>query len=189
MRDSRTVRALLSLGMVVGLGATGTYAYWTDTVNMAGTTITAGTIDLAVTDNYSNATSFTKMNVSTMVPGDSTAGVLKVQNSGTAPLRYYVNATPSNADNKGLGAALDVKVSGDAVVSGSGKTVTCPGSRLSGTALKFTNDFVGTSAAGRLLNPGATEYLCIQATLATTADTALQGATTNITFTFTGTSF
>ena len=189
MLDSRAVRALLSLGMVVGLGATGTYAYWTDTVNMGGTTITAGTIKLQVTDRYSNATSFTKMNVSTMVPGDSTAGVIKVENTGTAPLKYHVNATPSNEDGKNLGAALDVRVTGDAVVSGTGKSVTCQGSTLSGTGNKFTTSLVGTSTAGRQVNPGNFEYLCIQATLPTTADTALQGATTNIVFTINGTSF
>ena len=189
MLDSRAVRALLSLGMVVGLGATGTYAYWTDVKTVSGTTITAGTIKLQVTDNYSNATAFTKMNVSTMVPGESTAGVLKVQNIGTAPLRYHVNATPSNNDGKGLGAALDVRVTGDAVVSTSGRNVTCPGSRLANTGLKFTTDLVATSTAGRQLTANQTEYLCIQATLPLGADTALQGATTDVVFTLTGTSY
>jgi hypothetical protein len=41
----------------------------------------------------------------------------------------------------------------------------------------------------RLLAAGASETLCIQATLPTNASTTLQGATTNVTFTFNGTSF
>lgn len=188
MRDSRTVRLLLSLGMVVGLGASGTYAYWTDTVTVTGTTITAGTIDLKVNDS-DTVTTFTTMNVSTMVPGDSTAGVVTVKNAGTAPLKYYVDASPSNADNKGLGAALVVKVTGDSATSGSGKAVTCAGLALSGSGTGFTTSMLGSAASPRLLAAGATESICIQATLPTTAASTLQGATTNVTFTFNGTSF
>ena len=188
MRDSRTLRLLLSLGMVVGLGASGTYAYWTDTVEVTGTTISTGTIDLQVNDQ-NTVTNFTTMNVSTMVPGDSTAGVVVVKNNGTAPLKYWVDASPSNADGKGLGAALVAKVTNDTAVSGSGKAITCAGTAISPSGTAFTTDLVATSASPRLLAPGASESVCIQATLPSNAASSLQGATTNITFTFTGTSF
>lgn len=186
--DSRVVRALLSLGMVVGLGATGTYAYWTDQVPVSGTTITAGTIDLKV-NNQNAVTDFTSMNVNTMVPGDSTAGVVTVTNSGTAPLKYWVDASASNADGKGLGAALTVRITGDSAVSGSGRAVTCAGAALSGSGTTFTTNLLGTPTTGRLLAAGQTESICIQATLPTNAASSLQAATTNVGFTFTGTSF
>lgn len=188
MLDSRAVRALLSLGVVLSLGATGTYAYWTDSVTVTGTTISSGTIDLKV-NNQDTVTNFTTMNVSTMVPGDSVAGVLTVNNAGTAPLRYHVNASPSNADGKGLGAALVVKVTGDSAVSGSGKTVTCNGTALVGSGVGFTANMLGSAASPRQLAAGASETICIQATLPTSASTTLQGALTNVTFTFSGTSF
>lgn len=188
MRDSRALRSLLSLGMVVGLGATGTYAYWTDTVSVTGTTISTGTIDLKV-NNADTVTDFTTMNVTTMVPGDSTAGVVTVKNSGTAPLKYYVDSSPSNADGKGLGAALTVKVTGDSATSGSGRAVTCAGAALTPSATGFTASLLGSAASPRLLAPGASETVCIQATLPTNAASSLQAATTNITFTFNGTSF
>jgi predicted ribosomally synthesized peptide with SipW-like signal peptide len=188
MLDSRALRALLSLGVVVGVGATGTYAYWTDSVQVTGTTISTGTIDLKVNNN-DEVTDFATMNVSTMVPGDSTAGVVTVRNSGTAPLHYFVDASPSNADGKGLGAALAVKVTGDAATSGPGRAVTCAGSALAGSGTEFAAALLGSAASPRLLAAGASETVCIQATLPTNAPASLQAATTDITFLFSGTSF
>jgi predicted ribosomally synthesized peptide with SipW-like signal peptide len=185
--DSRSLRILLSLGMVVGLGATGTFAAWTDSVAVTGTTIQTGTIDLKV-NNLDTVTTFTSMNISTMVPGNTTAGVVTVKNGGTAPLKYYVDASASNADGKGLGAALVAKVTGDAATTGSSPTVTCGGSALSGTSTAFGSNLVSSSTP-RQLAAGASETLCFQATLPSSAASSLQNATTNITFTFSGTSF
>ena len=47
LRSAR-VRAALSLGVVATVGATGTFAYWTDSVTIAGATFTAASIDLQV---------------------------------------------------------------------------------------------------------------------------------------------
>lgn len=187
MPDSRAVRALLSLGMVVSLGATGTYAYWTDSVQVTGTTITAGTIDLDV-DNQDSVNNFTQMNITNMVPGNSVAGVLTVNNNGTAPLRYYVNASYSNVAN-GLGAALVVKVTGDTATGGSGAAKTCPGAPLADSSSGFTPNMLGSAALPRQLTAGGSEKICIQATLPTNASTSLQGASTSVTFSFSGSSF
>src|SRR5688500_13321596 len=113
MLNSRAARALLSLGMVVGLGATGPYAHWPDEVARAGTTISTGTIRLAV--NGSRPTlSTSSLSISNMVPGNTTAAVFTVSNVGTAPLKYYLNAT---ATNPSLNSALVVKVTGAATVT------------------------------------------------------------------------
>ena len=80
---SARVRAALSLGVVLGLGVTGTYAYWTDGVTIAGTSLTAGSIDLKV-NGSDTVTGYTSLNISAMVPGNSTAAVLTVSNSGAA---------------------------------------------------------------------------------------------------------
>ncbi|MDX6325890.1 MAG: hypothetical protein QOK15_2244 [Nocardioidaceae bacterium] len=186
--DSRSLRLLLSLGMVVGVGATGTFAAWTDSVTVSGTSISTGTIDLKVNGGDSVA-GYAAMNISNMVPGNTTAGVLTVSNSGTAPLKYYVDALASNGDGKGLGAALTAKVTGDATVTGSAPSATCAGAALSPSGGSFGSNLLGSTASPRLLAAGASEKLCIQATLPSSATSALQGATTNITFTFTGTSF
>lgn len=181
------VRGLLSLGLVAALGASGTLAYWTDSVTVSGTTISTGTIDLKV--NGSNTvTGFTTMNLASMVPGNTTAAVLTISNTGTAPLRYSLDASASNADGKGLGAALTVKVTGDAATTGSAPSVTCAGTALAGTGTAFAADLV-PAASPRQLAAGASETLCLQATLPSGASSSLQGATTDVTLTATGSSF
>ena len=195
MLDSRALRALLSLGMVVGLGATGTYAYWTDQAVITGTTITAGTIDLQASTNGTtfadNPSDFTTMTVSSMVPGDTTAAVLTIKNNGTAPLNYSATSVGLNGDTKSLATALTVKITLDTTTSGGGRAVTCGGTAIagSGTTIGLTATNLLSSATPRTLAAGATEKLCIQVGLPINANTSLQGATTNLTFTFNGTSF
>jgi predicted ribosomally synthesized peptide with SipW-like signal peptide len=174
--------------MVVGVGATGTFAAWTDSVTVSGTSIRTGTIDLQV--NGSNSvTGYSTMNISNMVPGNSTAAVLTVTNAGTAPLKYYLDASGTNPDSKGLAGALVAKVTGDSATAGSLPAKTCGGSALGGSGVAFTNSLLGNVASPRLLGAGASDTLCIQATLPISAGSNLQGASTSITFTFQGTSF
>ncbi|WP_372727499.1 TasA family protein [Nocardioides sp.] len=180
---SPRLRALLGLGLVAVLGTTGTYAAWTDNAVVSGTSISSGTIDLRV-DNQDSVPAYTTLNLATMVPGNSTAGQLTIKNNGTAPLKYTATTTAGNADGKGLGAALVVKVS-SGTVQGISPAATCSGSALAGTESTLGGNLVTT---GRLLQPGATETLCIQLTLPLAAATSLQGATTNVTLTFTGSS-
>lgn len=181
LRDTR-VLAGLSLGAVLALGATGTWAYWTDSATVSGTTFSSGSVDIKVNNGDSDP-SFTTMNLSNMVPGNSAAGVITVKNGGLSPLTYSVDAVASNADGKGLGAAMVVKVTGDATRSGTSPTFTCAGTALANTGTTFAANLVQSSTP-RLLAAGAQETLCIQATLPTGASTSLQGASTNVTFTF-----
>ena len=80
---SARTRAALSLGVVLAVGATGTFAYWTDSATIDGTTFTAGTIDLQV--NGANSPTYTTLNLATMIPGNSMAGTLVVRNNGNVP--------------------------------------------------------------------------------------------------------
>jgi alternate signal-mediated exported protein len=177
-------RALLSFGLVLGVGSAGTFAFWTDEVTVSGITITAGSIDLKVND-LDTVTGYTTLNISNMTPGQSVAGVLTIKNAGTSPLKYTAVSAATNSDGKNLRGGLAVKVTGDASVSGSSPNATCSGSALSGTSSSLDGGLVTT---GRQLNPNASEPLCLQITLPSTAPSSLQGATTDITLTFTGTS-
>ena len=47
-RPARAPRS--ASGSSLAVGATGTFAYWTDDVTITGTTFTAGTLDLQVND-------------------------------------------------------------------------------------------------------------------------------------------
>jgi predicted ribosomally synthesized peptide with SipW-like signal peptide len=190
--DRTTVRYLLSAGTVIGVSVTGTLAVWSDSVTVSGTTFTTGTIDLQV-NNLDTVTGYTSLNLPPMVPGNSAAGVLTVKNNGTAPLKYYVDASASNTDTKGLGAALVVKVTNDGSTTGSAPAVTCGGTALASTGTTFAANLV-SSTAPRLLAAGTSETLCIQATLpgnltGSVPGAGLQGASTTVGFTFYGSSF
>jgi predicted ribosomally synthesized peptide with SipW-like signal peptide len=177
-------RVLMSTGLLFGIGSAGTFAHWTDQVSVTGITFTAGTIDLKV-NNQDSVSGYTTLNISNMVPGNSVAGVLVVKNSGTAPLKYTATSSATNGDSKNLRGGLTVKVTGDSSASGSSPSATCNGSTLSGTGSALNGGLVTT---GRLLSANASENLCVQVTLPASASSSLQGATTDVTLTFTGTS-
>ena len=177
-------RVLLSTGLLFGIGSAGTFAHWTDQVTVTGVTFTAGTIDLKV-NNQDTVTGYTTLNISNMVPGNSVAGVLSIKNAGTAPLKYTAVSAATNGDSKNLRGGLTVKVTGDSSVTGSSPSATCAGTALSGTTTALNGGLVTT---GRLLAAATEEKLCVQVTLPSSAAGTLQGATTDVTFTFTGTS-
>jgi alternate signal-mediated exported protein len=183
-RRSVRARAALGLGAVLLVGVNGTYALWSDTVPVSGVTISSGVLDLKV-NALDSVPAYTDLNLSGMVPGNTVAGTLTVRNAGTIPLTYYATAAATNADGKGLGAALVVKVTADAAVTGAAPARTCAGSALAQTGAAFAGNLVGAPATQRALAAGASETLCVQATLPTTAVSSLQGATTNVSLTFT----
>lgn len=183
--SSVPIRAALSLGVLLGGGSLASYAYWSDEVTVAGTTFTAGSLDLVVNGDTDDSVTFTAMNIANMSPGASTAGVLTVANTGTVALKYTVATTASNTDGKNLAGALTLQVTGASTVTGTAPSATCAGTALPGTASALTANLV---TSGRLLAAGATETLCVQAGLPATAAGTLQGAQTNVTFAFAATS-
>ena len=178
------IRAALGLGVVLSACVTGTFAHWSDATAVSGTTFTAATIDLKV--NGSDAvTGYTTLSISTMVPGNSVAGVLTVTNAGTAALKYTVGSTATDADGKNLRGSLVVKVTGDAAVTGTSPCATCAGSALPGSQTTLNGPLLAT---GRQLAAGARETVCVPVTLDANASTTLQGAVSDVVLTFTGTS-
>ncbi len=184
-RRARSVRgrAVLSLGVVASLSATGTLAYWTDEATISGTTLTSGTIDLKV-GGQDSVTGYTDLDLSAMVPGNSTAATITVQNTGTAPLQWTLASSYSDTGGPGLGAALSATVTDAASISGTAPAETCGGTTLS-SATALGGALV---SPGRPLAAGASETVCLQITLDATASSALQGTSTAVTLAFTGTS-
>jgi len=181
---SARVRAALGLGAVLTAGVTGTFAYWSDAVTLSGAKFTAGTIDLKA-NNLDTVTGYTSLNISTMVPGNSVAGVLTIKNGGTAPFKYTAVTTATNVDGKNLRGSLQVKVTGAATVTGTSPTATCSGTALTGSGTALNGSLLST---GRLLAAGASETVCVQVTLDSAAPTSVQGGTTDVVFTFNATS-
>ncbi len=179
------IRLALSLGVLLGVGSVGSYAYWTRSVTVPSSSFTAGNLDLLVNATASDVVTFSALSLGGMAPGNTTAGVLTVKNAGSVTLKYTVATGTTNVDGKGLAAALTGKVTGAGTVTGTAPTATCSGTALSGTASGFTTDLVTT---GRVLAPNTSETLCVQAGLPATAANTLQTAATTITLTFHATS-
>ena len=113
LRSAR-VRAALGLGVVATVGVTGTFAYWTDNATVSGTTFSTGSIDLKV-NGVDNVAGYTSLTLANMVPGNSVAGVLTIRNNGTAPLKYTALTSATAPDPKNLRGALVVRVTDGAV--------------------------------------------------------------------------
>lgn len=179
--SSVPLRAVLSLGLAFGIGSAGTFAYWTDEATVSGITITAGTLDLEINDDADDSVSFTSLNISNMIPGQSVAGVLKIENAGNVGFTYTAATSVSNST---LASALDVKVTNASSVGGSSPNATCSGSQLSGTGSKLDQALVSTA---RTLAASASENLCIQVSMPSNAPSSLQGLSTTVSYTFTAT--
>ncbi len=124
-------RSLMSLGAIgflaVGLGAQGTFAFWTDQAKVETGTFSSGTLDvtlngaLAGPANNGGSISFPGFSLNTMVPGESQAQSFPIANAGTVGLTYTINGTATgalapamlfevhlgNASNSGTAAAAE----------------------------------------------------------------------------------
>lgn len=172
-------RALLSAGLLVGTGAVATSAYFTDRVQVAGTTIAAGTLHIDLEASYrvrpESIANWGDLNLAGLTPGTSKAGLMTVSNNsrGQLPMSFRVQASATNA----LGAALTITVRrGGSISSG-----TCTGGTLIGAAGAALNGF--DQSGGATIGTGGADVLCIQVTLPGSASLP-SSSTSNVTFTF-----
>ncbi|MDQ0673705.1 putative ribosomally synthesized peptide with SipW-like signal peptide [Pseudarthrobacter siccitolerans] len=182
------LRALLSAGMVLGLGAVGTLAAWTDE-SKATATFSAGTLDLKLKElpggTYADSATITSLNMTDMYPGVSKAAMLQVSNSGTVPLSYTLTGSAMAGlvgQGGDLGGALLVGVySGGSASNNSATTGSCTGTRIGTADVPLNTSLIATA---RALAPAGTEDLCLLVSLPLNAATNLQGTSTTATFTF-----
>lgn len=172
-------RALLSAGLLVGTGAVATSAYFTDRVQVAGTTIAAGTLHIDLEANYrvrpETIANWGDLNLTGLTAGTSKAGLMTVSNNsrGQLPMSFRVQAGATNA----LGAALTVTVRRGGSISSN----TCTGGTLIGSAGAALNGF--NQSGGATIGTGGSTVLCIQVTLPVGASLPAS-STSNVTFTF-----
>lgn len=182
-------RALLALGLL-GIGTVGgTFAFWTDSVTIEGTSFTSGTLDLQVDGADSHVS--TTLSMTAMAPGSTSAEVVTVANAGDVPLRYSVAGGLTGGDSASYAGAeaLRLTIVKDGTRSGSGNSATCTG----GTTLLATTPLTSVAGTSLLsargpLDAADAESLCLQVTLAPDAASSLQGKTTNLSVTLSGTS-
>ena len=173
LRSAR-VRAVLGLGVILGFGAVGTSAYWTDQATVPGGSFTAGRLDIKVGDptvDNDPAAFTTAFAMTNMVPGSSKDAPLKITNSGNVAFTFTVtgSATNSGTGTNQMGSALRIWV--------------YPNSTCTGTAIAANVAPNAISLSRPALAVAATTDLCFRATLPTTASTDLQGQTTKVTLT------
>ena len=188
--SSVRVRALLSLGVALGIGSVGTFASWTDDVTVTGATFTAGTLDLQVNNVDSYAT--TTLTMTAMIPGNTSSEVLTVKNNGTVPAKYTLTAglTGTNAADYNTAAANGLLLT--IRLGGTKSGATCTGGTALVTDQALTSTTTTTILSRRpttaLTAGGGNESLCFQVKLADTAPSSLQGKVATAAITATGTS-
>lgn len=172
-------RALLSTGMVLGMGAVATSAYWTEDVAVTGTTVQSGAlhIDLPGFDRVRGENyGWAALDLSSILPGTSRAQVIRVSNHSVGPVpftfRVQAAATPSGAGS--LGAVLQLKVT-DGVVSGTA----CTGTSIGSGNLNGYDQPAGLP----VLASGGFRDLCFEVSRPA-SPTSVTGSPAQITFTF-----
>ncbi|MCJ0901933.1 SipW-dependent-type signal peptide-containing protein [Rhodococcus sp. ARC_M6] len=141
-------RAVLSLGMVLGLGGVGTMAAWSDSATATTGVFSTSSVQMKVNDQRPTAV-YAALAKSSMRLGESTAGQVKVQNTGTINFNWVVaKAFTGPAD-------LVDKLTMSVHKTGANSGGACTGAVISG--------------AGGTLAAGAEETVCIQVKLASDA--------------------
>jgi predicted ribosomally synthesized peptide with SipW-like signal peptide len=181
------LRAILSVGMVLGLGAVGTLAAWTDE-STATATFSAGTLDLKLRTlpdgTLADSASLTTLDMTAIYPGVSKAAMVQVKNSGTIPLSYTLAVTAAaGAGGLGrvLGASLLVGVYSGGTASNSSTAGTCTGTRIGTADVALIWSLISVP---RALASAGTEDICLLVSLPSSAANNLQGTSTTATFTF-----
>ncbi len=187
-RTSVRVRALLSLGVVLGLGSVSTMAYWTDTATMSTGSFTSGSLDLRLQGNlagqggdWTNA----DLAMSKMIPGESVAVTVPVQRAGgSIGFRYGLSATATGALAPYLRWDVAAGTAGAAGTSGSGlRTQHCSGAALS-TANTLSGDAVELVRDRALTGSAMSETLCLRVELPASAGNAAQAKSATASFVF-----
>lgn len=181
---SARARAIMSIGIVLGLGAVGTLAAWSDTSTATSGIFTTGTIDIKVGEPFPGADNVTLATLgnAAIVPGNTVSSSLKINNNGSVPFNYTIAVVASNAT---LGGLLNSSVY---------LATTCTATPAS-TVEKLTPSKLfqqTTPTAGNLtrgpIAVGANDQLCISVTMPSTTAAPAVPATGTVSFTFQATS-
>lgn len=197
-RLSGRVRAVLSLGMLLGIAQVGTLASWSDTATVQTGTFGTGTLDMRVGEVAADQLSgqggtwtHSGLTLTTMAPGESVAQLLTVGNTANTNFTYNGTVATTNGTLSGAnGLQLTiVKDATDVTNSGAHANNDRVGGCVGGTPTSVTNTGVGTApvtinAAPISLTSGVKTTYCVLATLPADAPNAMQGQSTNIVFNF-----
>lgn len=185
-------RALLSIGMVLGLGAVGTSAQWSQTVTAQTGLFSTGTVDLKLNDSSS---SFSFTPAINLRPGGTTSlsGMITLRNDGTANLQYLMDlqvrplttAVTTPDAERGNAAMLAANLTLEVFAGGTSTGTTCTGGTQVVPPRTLTADSVTRPlvTVPRTVDRGASDSLCVRMTLGGAAPRATRMAQVGVTFT------
>lgn len=170
-------RAGLTVGIVLGAGAVGTMAAWSDSATATSGTFSAGEVEVVDLKINGDAPvhQFVAMNRSSVLRGQSAAGSLNVQNTGTADLTWSMSAQATGTQD-----LINVLTVG--LYSGAGNDGSiCTGPQIGSTLAMSSSP---TLATGRNLTSGDSEEVCVQVTVRPDAGIAARFKIVHPTFHF-----
>lgn len=166
--------AALTLG-----GVLTTNALFTDTATLGDNTFTTGVVDISTTPTTS------ALSATGMAPGQEVVAPITVNNAGSLPLRYAVEATATGTlPGLQLTIKTGVTTCTTAGFNATGTAVTTA-APLSATATKAVGDRTqGAQAGDRNLNAGVNETYCVKVALPLSADNTSANKTATVAFNF-----
>lgn len=193
-------RALLSLGVVLVLGAVGTSAFWTDTATVNAGTVTSGTMDLQLQVPRSTtiwevvgtggSVTDTTLAVGNLAPGESQAFNLAARNVGQPTFTYTALVAQAGTWTF-VNNPIQVRFFAGATARASNtsaypRTGTCSGTAL-GTGPVTVTPESSLVIPARTLASGASEQLCLVVSMVLAAANDNQGRTGSLRLDFSAT--
>jgi hypothetical protein len=169
---------VLAVGLLAVLPWAVTQAVWTDSQAVPGNTFSTGSVDISTSPTSALVT------MSSMAPGDKVTAPITVSNAGSMQLRYAISTSISGSATLAAGLTLRIK---NGVTTCSNAGFATDGTSLYSGSLDVGavgSPATGAQAGDRTLNSSASEILCFQVELPTTAASNLQSLSTTATFTF-----
>ena len=187
-RRGMQVKALLSIGILAGVGAVSTLAAWTGAAT-ATSEISAAKVSLGAgaTAGATTASYTVPIDQTNWYPGMSQAAVVVVTNTSSIAVPYSITGSAVDSGAETLGNALSVSVKTGSKVTGTVPNATCDGTDNTIVDKAAGNAFPEPELRPDKLAPGASESLCVQYSLPTSAPNTVQGKSTTIKLTFTST--
>ncbi|MFM1724183.1 hypothetical protein ABEU20_002760 [Rhodococcus sp. PAM 2766] len=152
-----------------------TAAAWSDSKTTAPTTIHTGRLDISAGQINDKAFDLSDLKLEEKQPGDFATKPLQVFNTGNVPMGYRLLSVVVTPSPGKTAPPIDLKIV--KVVS----TADCGAGALTGTTLYETGAMGAATTPQRQVASGASEVLCLRATLGTTASPG-QSATAKFTF-------
>lgn len=185
------VRAVMALGMVLGLGSVGTMAKWSQTVTAETGLFATGSIDLRINGVVPE---YTFAPIVNLMPGATASGMINLQNEGEINLAYLMNmkvkpnttvdATPGF--QRGNAASLGDNLRLDVYAGGTSNDITCSGGTqqlVTQRPMTASDTNVALLNSARSINGGTTDSLCFKVTLLPSAPRDSRTAQVGVTFT------